>query len=44
MFIGGMPIVLDRSTLKHACHIVCGTPGRILQLIESGAMSLKTSI
>merc|ERR1712127_859295 len=42
VFFGGMPIEKDKKVLKENCpHIVVGTPGRILGLIRSKALSLK---
>merc|ERR1712035_42700 len=42
VFFGGMPIEKDKKVLKDNCpHIVVGTPGRILGLIRSKALSLK---
>ncbi|KAK3576653.1 hypothetical protein CHS0354_004938 [Potamilus streckersoni] len=37
-FIGGLPVQEDKIKLKK-CHIAVGTPGRIKQLIEFGALS-----
>merc|ERR1712131_155601 len=43
VFFGGMPIDKDKKTLKENCpHIVVGTPGRILGLIRSKALNLKS--
>ncbi|XP_005097858.1 uncharacterized protein LOC101848815 [Aplysia californica] len=39
-FIGGMPVLQDKILAKN-CHIAVGTPGRVKQLIEIGA--LKTN-
>ncbi|KAH9494687.1 hypothetical protein Btru_020233 [Bulinus truncatus] len=41
-FIGGLPLSLDKVSAKK-CHIAVGTPGRVKQLIEIGAMD-TTSI
>lgn len=42
VFFGGMPIQKDEEVLKTACpHIVVGTPGRILALINSKKLNLK---
>lgn len=42
VFFGGMSIKKDEEVLKKNCpHIVVGTPGRILALIKSKALSLK---
>merc|ERR1712241_969013 len=43
VFFGGMPIEKDKKVLKENCpHIVVGTPGRILGLIRSKALNLKS--
>ena len=42
VFFGGMPIKKDEEVLKKNCpHIVVGTPGRILALAKSKALTLK---
>ena len=42
VFFGGMPIKKDEEVLKKNCpSIVVGTPGRLLALIKSKALSLK---
>lgn len=42
VFFGGMSITNDEKTLKTACpHIVVGTPGRILALVNTKKLSLK---
>ncbi|KAG7303265.1 ATP-dependent RNA helicase WM6 [Plutella xylostella] len=42
VFFGGMPIPKDEEVLKTACpHIVVGTPGRILALVNSKKLNLK---
>lgn len=42
VFFGGMSIKKDEEVLKKNCpHIVVGTPGRLLALIRSKALSLK---
>jgi len=42
VFFGGMPIQKDEEVLKTACpHIVVGTPGRILALVNSKKLNLK---
>ncbi|CAF4941035.1 unnamed protein product [Pieris macdunnoughi] len=42
VFFGGMPIQKDKEVLKTACpHIVVGTPGRILALVNSKKLNLK---
>ncbi|CAH1783028.1 unnamed protein product [Owenia fusiformis] len=38
MFIGGLPVHEDKLKLKN-CHIAIGSPGRIKQLIEIGAIN-----
>ncbi|XP_041972258.1 ATP-dependent RNA helicase WM6 [Aricia agestis] len=42
VFFGGMPIQKDEEVLKMACpHIVVGTPGRILALVNNKKLNLK---
>lgn len=42
VFFGGMPIQKDEEVLKTACpHVVVGTPGRILALVNSKKLNLK---
>ncbi|KAJ8710980.1 hypothetical protein PYW07_008222 [Mythimna separata] len=42
VFFGGMPVQKDEEVLKTACpHIVVGTPGRILALVNSKKLNLK---
>lgn len=42
VFFGGMPIQKDEEVLKNNCpHIVVGTPGRILALVNSKKLNLK---
>jgi len=42
VFFGGLPITKDQKTLKDNCpHIVVGTPGRLLALIQKKALNLK---
>jgi len=38
---GGQPVSRQKLTLKHGTHIVVGTPGRIKDLMEKEALSLK---
>jgi ATP-dependent RNA helicase UAP56/SUB2 len=43
VFFGGMPIAKDEQVLKSNCpHVVVGTPGRILALVKSKKLPLKT--
>merc|ERR1719209_1677356 len=43
VFFGGLAIAKDEQVLKENCpHIVVGTPGRILGLIRSKALNLKS--
>jgi ATP-dependent RNA helicase DbpA len=37
---GGIPVRVHLSSLAHAPHIVVGTPGRVLDLLEQNALSL----
>lgn len=38
---GGMPMKKQESSLKHPAHIIVGTPGRILKLLERGTLNLE---
>src|SRR5882757_4273760 len=38
---GGVPLRPHLASLSHEPHIVVGTPGRILELIQKGALPLK---
>ena len=43
VFFGGLNIQKDEATLKTNCpHIVVGTPGRILALVRTKKLNLKT--
>lgn len=37
---GGMPIYKQEHSLNHQAHIVVGTPGRILKLLQRGSLQL----
>ena len=39
---GGIPLAPQLASLTHAPHVVVGTPGRILELIEKGALDLSS--
>jgi ATP-independent RNA helicase DbpA len=39
---GGMPMKKQESSLKHQPHVVVGTPGRILKLLNRGSLVLET--
>jgi len=41
VFFGGVPVASDRERCKKPPHIVIGTPGRVLDLVNSGHMNLK---
>jgi len=42
VFFGGLPIAKDEATLKDNCpHIVVGTPGRLLALVNKKSLNLK---
>lgn len=42
VFYGGVPVTNHKDLLKNETpHIVIGTPGRVLQLAEEGALNLK---
>jgi ATP-dependent RNA helicase DDX20 len=36
--IGGLPRAEDERVLRRTCHIVVGTPGRVLALLQRGAL------
>ncbi|KAH7619074.1 hypothetical protein Ndes2526B_g06027 [Nannochloris sp. 'desiccata'] len=36
--IGGLPTAEDERILRRKCHVVVGTPGRVLSLIERGSL------
>ena len=38
---GGIPLAPQLASLTHAPHIVVGTPGRVLELTEKGALDLS---
>lgn len=38
---GGRPSKPQRASLEHGAHIVVGTPGRILQHLQSGSLTLE---
>jgi ATP-dependent RNA helicase DDX1 len=40
LFVGGVDVRDNVRTLSGGCHIVVGTPGRVLDLVESGKMRL----
>merc|ERR1711910_156240 len=43
VFFGGLAITKDEQVLKNNCpHIIVGTPGRILALVRSKKLNLKT--
>ena len=37
---GGMPMRIQTASLEHGAHIVVGTPGRIMDHLERGSLSL----
>jgi ATP-dependent RNA helicase DbpA len=37
---GGFPMYKQELSLKHQAHIVVGTPGRVLKLLQRGALNL----
>jgi ATP-dependent RNA helicase DbpA len=39
---GGVPLRPHLASLSHEPHIIVGTPGRILELIQKGALPLKS--
>ncbi len=41
VFCGGVPLRPHLASLTHPPHVVVGTPGRIQELIEKGALVLE---
>lgn len=39
--VGGTPIKDDIAALQRGCHVLCGTPGRLIELCTTGRLSLK---
>lgn len=37
---GGAPLHAQRASLEHGAHVVVGTPGRIMDLLERGSLQL----
>ena len=37
---GGAPLQAQRASLEHGAHVVVGTPGRIIDLLERGSLQL----
>jgi ATP-dependent RNA helicase DDX41 len=42
--IGGVPLAPQRTALTEGCHVVVGTPGRIIGLLRDGSMSLDDCV
>ncbi|MDD3344711.1 MAG: ATP-dependent RNA helicase DbpA [Sulfurospirillaceae bacterium] len=42
LLCGGVPCRQQRFSLEHGAHIIVGTPGRILQHLEEGALFLNS--
>src|SRR6201995_4441040 len=38
---GGVPVRTQRASLDHGAHVIVGTPGRVLDLLERGALDLS---
>lgn len=38
---GGRPFRLQLASLRHGAHVVVGTPGRILQHLDNGSLTLE---
>jgi len=38
--VGGVPVRNQLASLEHGAHVVIGTPGRVLDLLERGALDL----
>jgi ATP-independent RNA helicase DbpA len=41
VFCGGIPLGPQLASLGHAPHVVVGTPGRLLELVQKGALDLR---
>jgi ATP-independent RNA helicase DbpA len=41
VFCGGIPLGPQLASLAHAPHVVVGTPGRVLELVQKGALDLR---
>lgn len=41
-FIGGVPLYVDRQHLAKGCQVCVGTPGRLADLISSGALDVSS--
>jgi len=39
---GGHPVDKDKQMLKDGCHVLVGTPGRVLQLVREDALKLES--
>jgi ATP-dependent RNA helicase DDX20 len=39
-FVGGLPIINDEKRLRRTCHVVVGTPGRLVALAQNGSLQL----
>lgn len=39
--VGGTPIKDDIAALQRGCHVLCGTPGRLIELCTTGRLSLR---
>jgi ATP-independent RNA helicase DbpA len=37
---GGAPLYAQRASLEHGAHVVVGTPGRIMDLLERGSLQI----
>jgi len=42
VFCGGIPLGPQLASLAHAPHVVVGTPGRVLELVQKDALDLRT--
>jgi ATP-independent RNA helicase DbpA len=38
--VGGVPVRNQLASLEHGAHVIIGTPGRVLDLLERGALDL----
>jgi ATP-independent RNA helicase DbpA len=39
--VGGVPVRNQLASLEHGAHVIVGTPGRVLDLLERGALDLS---
>lgn len=42
LFIGGTKMNNDQTLLRSGCHVIVGTPGRLVQLVHTHQLELKS--